>query len=142
MDYIDASMEISFPEQSMDGNILCINVSIVDDTALEGDETFTVSLTVTSGGTIVGNNMTTITIIDNDGSKIAVVLECVKTLLPTPSIVTISVPAEVMVSEGVADGTAQVCAAILGASPNTMITSAITATVTTPLPGVSKAFWY
>ena len=66
-DYSSASMDITFPEGSMDGDTRCINVSITDDMALEGDETFTVTLTVSSGDIIKENNMTTIIIIDNEG---------------------------------------------------------------------------
>ena len=68
MDYNTASKDISFPEGSMDGDTLCINVSITDDMALEGDETFTVTLTVTAtGDATVGNTMTTVTITNDDG---------------------------------------------------------------------------
>ena len=48
----------------MDNGALCINVPITDDMALEEDETFTVTLTVTAGN--VGNNMTTVTITNDD----------------------------------------------------------------------------
>lgn len=51
----------------MDGDTRCINVSITDDVELEGDESFNVSLMVTFGEIIVGNTMTTITIIDDEG---------------------------------------------------------------------------
>ena len=66
-DYSSVSMDIIFPEGSMDGDTLCINISITDDMTLEGDETFIVTLTVSSGDIIEENNMTTITIIDNEG---------------------------------------------------------------------------
>ena len=66
-DYTNTSMDISFPEGSMDGDTRCINVSIADDLALEEEETFTVSLTVTSGDIVMGNTTTIITIIDNEG---------------------------------------------------------------------------
>ena len=66
-DYTTASVDITFPEGSMDGDTRCINISVTDDMALEGDETFTVTLTVSSGDIIEENNMTTITIIDNEG---------------------------------------------------------------------------
>ena len=44
----------------------CVNISIVDDDVFEGDETFTVTLTVTTPGVMVGNTVTTVTIIDDD----------------------------------------------------------------------------
>ena len=66
-DYITVSVDVSFAEGSMDGNTLCINVSIIDDMALEEDETFNVSMTVTAGDATVGNTATVVTIIDDDG---------------------------------------------------------------------------
>ena len=60
-------MEISFPEGSRDGNIRCINVPITDDMALEGDETFILSMAVTAGDATVGNTTTTVTITSDDG---------------------------------------------------------------------------
>ena len=56
------------------------------------------------------------------------ILGCAITPLLIP-LVTIFVPAQVMVSEGVARGTAQVCAKISGGSPYTTTTSAINATL-------------
>ena len=46
----------------------CANISITNDDLFEGDETFTVTLAVTnpSSGVTLDNNMTEITIIDND----------------------------------------------------------------------------
>ena len=40
----------------------CVNISIVDDDVFEGDETFTVTLTVITPGVIEGNTITTVTI--------------------------------------------------------------------------------
>ena len=68
MDYTNTSIDVSFAEGSMDGATQCINVFITDDMALEGDETFTVSLTVTAtGDATVENTMTTVTITNDDG---------------------------------------------------------------------------
>ena len=44
----------------------CVNVNIIDDGALELDETFTVTLTTSDPAVILGNDATTITISDND----------------------------------------------------------------------------
>ena len=47
----------------------CMDVAIYDDSLFEGNETFTVTLTLNqpSYAVVLGNNMTTITILDNDG---------------------------------------------------------------------------
>ena len=67
IDYSSASMDISFPEGSIHGDTRCIDVFITDDMALEGDETFTVTLAISSGDIILENAMTIITINDNEG---------------------------------------------------------------------------
>ena len=67
MDYTNSSINISFLEGSMGGDTRCINVSITDDMALEGDETFTVLMAVTAGSATVANTMTTVTITSDDG---------------------------------------------------------------------------
>ena len=69
-DFNVTSKDISFPEGSMDGDILCIDVPITDDMALDENVTFTVSLTVTAtGDATVENTMTTVTIVNDDGQK-------------------------------------------------------------------------
>ena len=72
-DYSGFNMILTFPVGSLDNDTQCLNVSIIDDdTALEGDETFTVTLTLlTTGlGVTTGNTMTTITITDNEGKQL------------------------------------------------------------------------
>ena len=70
-DFNITSINISFAEGSMDGDTLCIDVPITDDMALDENVTFTVSLTVTiTGDATVGDNMTTVTIVNDDGQKI------------------------------------------------------------------------
>ena len=44
----------------------CSTVMVVNDTLLEEDETFTIMLTSSDTGVNLGNNQTTITIIDDD----------------------------------------------------------------------------
>ena len=56
-----------FPAGSINGSTQCIDITITDDEVLEADETFTVTIDVTTPGVMEGNNMTTVTIIDNDG---------------------------------------------------------------------------
>ena len=66
-DYTSAETDLTFtPESSR----LCVNIPITNDTVVEGNETFTV--TVTSNDTTVQtgpNSNSTVTIIDNDGRQ-------------------------------------------------------------------------
>ena len=59
--------DITIPADS--AGELCANISILEDTLFEGNETFTVTLVVTnpSSGVTLNNNMTEIAITDNDG---------------------------------------------------------------------------
>ena len=67
-DYIEVSMTLTFPAGSTDGDMIqCIDVSIEDDTVLEGEETFTVTLTTPETYMMLGNDQTEVTISDNDG---------------------------------------------------------------------------
>ena len=65
-DYEQISAPLTFPTGSVAGDMQCVNISIVDDFLFEGDETFTVSLTVTTPGVMEGNTSTTVTIRDDD----------------------------------------------------------------------------
>lgn len=45
----------------------CIEIYIVDDEALEGNQTFIVFLNSSDSGVLLDNSVTTVTILDNDG---------------------------------------------------------------------------
>ena len=66
-DYVSVSMDVVFPASTSNGDMQCIDVTIMDDSEMEGDETFTVALTTSSPVVTLGNAVTTITITDNDG---------------------------------------------------------------------------
>ena len=67
-DYVSVSMDVVFPAGTSNGDMQCIDVTIIDDSEMEGDETFTVALTTSSPVVMtLGNAVTTITITDNDG---------------------------------------------------------------------------
>ena len=66
-DYVSVSMDVVFPAGTSNGGVQCIDVTIMDDSEMEGDETFTVTLTTSSPAVTLGNAVTTITITDNDG---------------------------------------------------------------------------
>ncbi len=63
------TMDLTFALYSMDGDTVCLDVVIFNDTLVEGDETFTVTLTLvsTDQGVTTGNNTTAITITDDEG---------------------------------------------------------------------------
>ena len=66
-DYEAPSQQLlTFPAGTSTGVMSCVDVSITDDSAVEGDETFTVSLTSSSPIVTLGNDQVTITITDND----------------------------------------------------------------------------
>ena len=46
---------------------VCIKIGIVDDEALEGNQTFVVILDSSDSGVLLGNSNTTVIILDNDG---------------------------------------------------------------------------
>ena len=66
-DYTSVSSDEVFTTGSTDNDTRCVNITIEDDEALERDETFTVTLTTSDPNVMLGQDMTTITIVDNDG---------------------------------------------------------------------------
>jgi hypothetical protein len=62
-DYVSVSMDVVFPTGASNGATQCVSITITHDSAVEGDETFTVSLTTSSLLATPGNAMATITII-------------------------------------------------------------------------------
>ncbi len=62
-DYTNVSIEAIFTT----GSIRCVDISILDDNALEGDQTFTVILSTSDPNVLLGNDVAIIIIRDNDG---------------------------------------------------------------------------
>ncbi len=52
---------------SPDGTMLCVNITILDDNLIEGDELFTVRLTLITPTLSLGLGNTDITIMDDEG---------------------------------------------------------------------------
>ena len=61
---------LEFPAESDDGATQCIDVSIMEDTVFEGDETFTVTLSSTNPRVMLENDETTVTITDDEGQAV------------------------------------------------------------------------
>ena len=56
-----------FPDASTEGAMQCVTINTTVDTLSEEDETFTVVLTTQDPDIMLGNNVTTVTIVDNEG---------------------------------------------------------------------------
>ena len=67
-DYTAVDQELTFTAADMVGSAMCINVTIIDDTVLEGDESFTLSLS-SADPVLFGTNQASVVIIDNDGKS-------------------------------------------------------------------------
>lgn len=67
---LGTTTSFDFPMGSAIGTIQCLDITILEDARVEGDETVTVELSLmpTGMGIITGNERTTITITDNEGS--------------------------------------------------------------------------
>lgn len=68
-DYSKLLLTVPFSES--DGDRRCINVTIIDDLLLENDESFTLLLTSADSAVSVSQNMTTVTILDDDSVTLA-----------------------------------------------------------------------
>ena len=66
LDFLGVSMDLVFTAGTSNGAMQCIGVAIADSPTVEEDETFTVTLTTSSPVVTLGNDITTVTIIDNN----------------------------------------------------------------------------
>ena len=62
-------MDLVFTAGTSNGTMQCINVTIIDDSLVESNETFTVTLITSNSVVELGNNLTTITITDTDSKQ-------------------------------------------------------------------------
>ncbi len=61
-------MVLTFSSGASDGSMECVNVTIINDDALEANQTFSVTITEHNDAVEVVNVMTTVTITDNDST--------------------------------------------------------------------------
>ncbi len=61
------SSNVIFISGSTDNAVGCANISVLEDSALEGNQTFTVTLTTSDPDVMLGSDVAIITITDNDG---------------------------------------------------------------------------
>jgi hypothetical protein len=66
-DYAAASGVITFAAGTRSGATFPITLTVIDDVAVEGDETFTIALVDARGAGLGGMRVTTVTIADDDG---------------------------------------------------------------------------
>ena len=59
-------MDLVFTAGASNGTMQCLNITINTTRTVEEDETFTVSLTTSSSVVELGNDVTTVIIMDND----------------------------------------------------------------------------
>ena len=85
IDYARASKILAFPAGSTDSAVQCLAVTIADNTVLDGDKIFTVTLFTTDLDVVLGNYVTTITIID-DESKANLIIRYTQVMLYCASI--------------------------------------------------------
>ena len=65
-DYLGVSINLVFTAGTSNGTMQCLNITINTTRTVEEDETFTVTLTTSSSVVELGNDMTTVVIMDND----------------------------------------------------------------------------
>ena len=65
-DYINVLSDETFTSGSINGDTRCVNITILEDYALEENETFLVTLNSSDSNVMMGTFVTTIDIIDND----------------------------------------------------------------------------
>ena len=65
-DYLGVSMDLVFTAGTSNGTMKCLNVTINTTRTVEEDETFTVTLNTSSSVVELGNDVTTVVIMDND----------------------------------------------------------------------------
>ena len=66
-DYVHFFSAETFTRGSSNGATRCVVINIVDDAALEKNQTFYLALTTATSGVLQQKNTTVITIIDKDG---------------------------------------------------------------------------
>jgi len=79
-DYRTVSSGAIFTSGSMNNDTRCLNITIIDDNALEGVQSFTMMLTASDPDVVLGNDVMAMTIIDNDGTINSLILCCIVTI--------------------------------------------------------------
>ena len=83
---------------SAGGMLFCVDINITDDGALEGDQYFSLYLYSDDPGVLLGNNVTSIRIIDND-SKLKLLYYMYIKIYIIHAVVTLSTPIVIHIAE-------------------------------------------
>ena len=67
-DYTAVNVLLSF---NASNNVACTTIDIIDDSFVENDETFTVTLDSVGNNVVISNKTGTVTILDDDGNLTA-----------------------------------------------------------------------
>ena len=76
-DYAGGIVTVTFPTGSTntDTGSWCLTVNIANNDDVDGDKTFTVTLTTADSDVMLGNSLTTVTIMDDEGaSRVALIM--------------------------------------------------------------------
>ena len=113
-------MLLSFTPGSSDGDMVCINATVLSDDLVECEEDFAVALTLNTVGDSIelGNNSTAVTLIDSDGA-------------------TFSIPIIAMVAES--DTTLEVCVTMITAPAGAMLATHVDLSLST-MSGTGKTY--
>lgn len=69
-DYTSISSDEVFTSGPTDNATRCVDITLLPEDPLEGDQTFTVMLTTSDPDVMLGTSVTTITIINDDGNHL------------------------------------------------------------------------
>ena len=109
-DYKNLSFNETFPSGSIDGDVKCTNITIMEDNALEASETFIVTLKSSDSSVIIVTNISTVTIIDNDGMITKIISPQAYLVHLSLAEAAVSIPKMINVTED--DEMVQVCATL------------------------------
>ena len=77
IDFVGLSTVEVFPSGSSDGDTICVNITIIDDNILEGEQIFTLTLSTADKNVILGEAEAVISIIDQfNGSSFIQNVRC------------------------------------------------------------------
>ena len=74
-DFTGLKVTVTFAPGSTNGTLECLPMLVlIDDDALEGDQSFSLTLNTLDSSVMIEGNVTTITITDNDGAAIYIII--------------------------------------------------------------------
>ena len=70
-DFIEFARNLTFAAGSGDGALMCLSVIVLEDDVIEGEEDFSITLSLVTSRTSLslGNSVMNVTLTDNDGKN-------------------------------------------------------------------------